>query len=155
MTTFVWVGIDPGATGAMAAIYGDGFIEIQDFTDPVGVRRCLHRLNDLHGDVKAAIESVHSMPREGVSSAFKFGVNVGVWKGMLAMAGIPYDEVTPQKWQKEIFDSTLKKGMDRKALSLERARRLFPSMEGFLARKKDHGRSDALLIAEWLHRKYP
>lgn len=150
----VYIGIDPGAAGAMAVLWEDGFVDMVDFEDEMAVilkLRSIFRSIDVH----VAIEAVHAMPREGVSSVFKFGVNVGTWKGMLKMAGIPYDEVTPQKWQKEMFDSVLKKGMDRKAMSLERARRLFPNAAGFLTRKKDHGRSDALLIAAWMKRKYP
>jgi len=44
-----------------------------------------------------------------------------------------------------------KAGKDTKAASLATARRLF--LGASLARKKDHGRADALLIAWWAKRQ--
>ena len=38
------------------------------------------------------------MPHDGRSSLFKFGVNYGVWLGILASKQIPTIEVSPQKW---------------------------------------------------------
>jgi len=46
------------------------------------------------------LESVHAFPTDGRSSAFKFGENFGVWKGILSSFEIETILVTPQKWQK-------------------------------------------------------
>ena len=91
------------------------------------------------------------MPQQGVVSMFKFGTNYGIWQGRLEALGIPFLFVTPQKWQREVFDSAVKG--DRKAMSLSLARRIFPDMLEHLKRKKDDGRADALLIAEWARRQ--
>lgn len=143
----IYIGIDPGQTGAMAII-GDGLEEIYDFDDGDSMTN----LRLVSADqVKAVIEKVAAMPKQGVSSTFKFGTNFGIWIGRLEALGIPFDYVTPQKWKKEMFDSMPRSG-DQKAMSLDRARRLFPEMRDQLKRKKDHNRADALLLAEYCRR---
>jgi crossover junction endodeoxyribonuclease RuvC len=92
----------------------------------------------------AWLENVHSMPREGVSSAHKFGRCWGAVDGVLGALGIATNLVTPQKWKR---DAGLI-GRDKDAGRLL-ALRLFPSLAGELKRKKDHGRADALLIARY------
>lgn len=151
----IWLGIDPGQYGAMAVLVTDlskppdymsyPHNQVFDFNDG-GALNFLQNWEV----TKAVLESVHSMPKQGVASSFKFGMNFGIWKGRLEALGIPYDLITPQKWQKVIFDS-MPRG-DRKAMSLDRARRLFPEMADMLKRKKDHSRADALLLAEYARR---
>lgn len=147
----IYIGIDPGQTGAMAIIdpTAGGYHRVWDFDDLDGLSWLK---TAVIGEIsfKAVLEKVHSMPKQGVSSSFKFGMNFGIWRGRLEALGIPYDLVTPQKWQKEIFDSMTK--TDRKTMSLDRARRLFPEMSDMLKRKKDHNRAEALLIAEYCRR---
>lgn len=143
----IHIGIDPGNTGAMAIIHDDE-IDIVDFDNP----KFFYILNYAkYWDVCAMIENVHSMPGQGVSSTFKFGSAFGQAIGMLKSFSIPYELISPQKWQKVIFDSA--KPTDRKQGSLDMARRLFPELiKKYLSRKKDHNRADALLIAEYCRR---
>ena len=47
--------------------------------------------------VEIYLEQVHAMPNDGKSSAFKFGVNYGMWFGITANYNV--NLVTPQKWQ--------------------------------------------------------
>ncbi len=151
MSDKVYIGIDPGQTGAMALIWPGDAVMIIDYDDPCGVGE-LRSLWDSHEyEVVACIEKVHSMPKQGVVSSFKFGTNFGIWQGRLEILQIPYDFVTPQKWQKEMFDSMTK--TDRKTMSLDRARRLFPeTAPKYLPLKKHHNRAEALLIAEYCRR---
>jgi len=51
-------------------------------------------------EVTAYIEKVHAMPHDGRSSLFKFGVNYGVWLGILNAQQIQTIEVSPQKWMR-------------------------------------------------------
>ena len=51
-------------------------------------------------DVMAVVEQVHSMPHDGVSRAFSFGMNYGKILGMFETLGIPYSTCTPGRWQK-------------------------------------------------------
>ena len=67
----------------------------------------------------------------------------------MAALSIPYVAPRPQEWQRGLVDR--KAGKDIKAASLATARRLFPGAS--LAREKDHGRADALLIAWWARRQ--
>jgi crossover junction endodeoxyribonuclease RuvC len=76
---------------------------------------------------------------------FTMGRGLGTWEGVLAGLGIPYELVTPQRWKKALMDGM---GKDKDASRLQ-AIRLFPAIAGQLARKKDDGRADALLIAEY------
>ena len=151
----IYIGIDPGKTGAMAVIFGEVRFEVYDFED----QNALLLLRDLYIDplgvyrIRAVIEKVNARPGQGVVSMFSFGSNYGQWIGRIEFCGFPYSLVTPQKWRKEVFDSEKsKRGLDKKAISLEQARRLFPSMSSELKRKKDHGRAEALLIAEYCRR---
>ena len=110
-----------------------------------------HGLRDLLeddgiGDVHVAwIEQVHAMPKQGVSSAFGFGRSVGAIEGVVAALYIPTEMVTPQEWKKRA-------GLLRKPKDAARglAIRLFPDVADRLARKKDVGRADALLIAHFM-----
>ena len=95
-----------------------------------------------HHPVLTGIEKVHAMPKQGVSSTFKFGSNYGSWLGAMSAMQMPHIIVTPAKWQRSLLDSG---GGDTKTRSLSMARRLFPNVDLHL--KKHHGRSDALLLA--------
>lgn len=48
------------------------------------------------------IELVHSMPKQGVASTFKFGVGYGILQGICGALRIPIIFVTPQEWKKEM-----------------------------------------------------
>ncbi|MCK4816256.1 hypothetical protein KA005_10850, partial [bacterium] len=50
--------------------------------------------------VSAIIERVHSMPDQGVSSSFKFGMNYGFLRACLISQRIPFSDSTPKNWQK-------------------------------------------------------
>ena len=140
-----YIGIDPGMTGAIAIISGD-YVDVGDFENMDGLRVLTGAVMGTH-TCFAFIEKVHSMPKQGVSTTFKFGKATGRAIGWLEALGIPFEEITPAKWGKLVFDSGTKTG-DNKADSLAMGRKLFPSMLPHLKRKKDHNRAEALLIAE-------
>lgn len=146
----IFIGIDPGNSGAAAVI--DERMSIiglfdwpGDEVQAAGLLRSMRLMKTSH----AAIEKVHAMPKQGVVSVFKFGTNYGIWKGILAAMEIPFHEVTPRAWQKGVIS----KARDKKP-SIAAAMRLFPSAElvGPRGGTKD-GRADALLIAYWLLRQ--
>ena len=45
------------------------------------------------------VEEVSAMPKQGVSSTFKFGYVAGAIRGMLALMGKPVTMVRPQVWK--------------------------------------------------------
>lgn len=151
----IYLGVDPGKAGAIAALYPNGTADAWDMPeDARGIADCLRDVVISAASNKyriiAAVEKVGAMPGQGVVSMFTFGRGVGWVEGCLASSYISTTMVTPQKWQREVFDSA-KKPENRKMASLELARRLFPHVT--LHRKKDHGKAEALLIALWLERQ--
>jgi hypothetical protein len=145
MTT---IGIDPGKNGGIAWISdGKPCVEkmpetLRDLWELIDdIRRCemaTPRFSNEHG-LKAYIESVHSSPQMGVKSAFTFGNGFGHLEMALTAAGIPFERVRPQAWQKAMGCLT---GGD-KNISKRRAQELFPQL------KITHSTADALLIAHY------
>ncbi len=141
------IGIDPGASGGIAIRYTempgrtDALMAYKLDTTEADVAGTLRLLHDAHGaePTFAYIERVHSMPKQGVASSFKFGQSYGFLRGLLIALKIPFEEVTPQKWQKAM--GCLTKGDKR--VSKARAQQLFPNV------KVTHAIADALLIAEY------
>ena len=141
-----WLGIDPGATGAVALILEDGRVVIRDWPgDECALADLCSELSDLAAVDLAVIESQQAMPKQGVVSTFKLGVNYGMWLSALAGQGWPFRVVRPADWKKGFGYPTGKKGS--KAHSLTLARRLYPQAAHMLGRGCDHGRAEALLLA--------
>jgi crossover junction endodeoxyribonuclease RuvC len=139
MKTSAWLGIDPGQSGSIACLFPSGnatWIKL-DSTD--------HDVSDWLQDVianyycKAVIERVSAMPKQGVSSSFKFGRSFGFLQGLLVAYKVPFALITPQTWQKHM--KCLTKG--DKNVSKAAAQRLWPKI------KITHTNADALLIAEY------
>lgn len=151
----IFLGIDPGLDGAAAALAEHGTI-ISVFDTPtllVGkggkrdydvrtMRAWLGAYAPETCDV--AIEHQQAFPGQGVTSMFSLGRGYGIWLGLLAGLGMSYSPISPVRWRKAMLDG-LPKGKDTGRL---RAMQLFP--DASLSRKKDHGRADALLLAEYL-----
>ena len=140
-----WLGIDPGQTGALVVLYEDNSMDFFDWPGDPSIAATNLKAYVADGKfVMAVLEKVNAMPGQGVSSMFKFGMNYGIWQGLLAAFQIPYDLVTPQKWQKGIYKA---EDGDKKNRSLSVVRRLYPHLSENFKRKKDHGRADAFLMA--------
>jgi hypothetical protein len=83
------------------------------------------------------------------SAAFKFGMSYGALRMALTAAGIPFDEVTPQRWQKTLGVTPREKGEPKssfKARLKTKAQSLFPRTSITLKT------ADALLLAEYCRR---
>lgn len=142
----IYIGIDPGASGALAIIK-DGEIELYPFDERRYIDECYLVYKE---DTKCCLEHVSAMPGQGVTSMFKFGENFGFIQGVLQSYGIPYELVRPQKWKKE-FSITSDKNT-----SIEVCKRLFPNVNlkrTERCRKDDDGLAEALLMAEYARRK--
>jgi hypothetical protein len=150
MAMKAFMGIDPGASGAAALITADGQALVRDYPGDPSLAAELIRTWRIEYRIElAALESVHAMPKQGVSSMFKLGANFGAWLGILAALGVPHVLVRPQEWQRGIL--TKGDGLDTKIRSLTAARRQWPDVE--LGRKKDHGRADALHLAAYARQR--
>jgi len=138
----ITIGIDVGANGAIAWIdeRGKSCVEkmpdtLQDLWELV-VSISLNAGTGGLG-VRAYLEAVSSSPQMGVVSSFSFGRGYGNLEMALTAAGIPFERVRPQVWQKAMGCMT--KG--DKNVSKRRAQELFPD------KKIIHATADALLIA--------
>jgi Holliday junction resolvasome RuvABC endonuclease subunit len=132
------IGIDPGKNGAIAWIAnGKPCVEkmpetLQDLWELIsGIT--------VEGECVAYLEQVSSSPQMGVTSAFTFGNGFGHLEMALTAAGIPFERVRPQAWQKAM--GCMSKG--DKNVTKARAQELFPSL------KITHSTADALLIASY------
>ncbi|MDD4962077.1 MAG: crossover junction endodeoxyribonuclease [Candidatus Marinimicrobia bacterium] len=150
------LGIDPGIGGALALLSRDyDLLAVIDMPVMAGTGKRqqvnaaeLSKIIDSwqresEGDqLIAFIEQVSARPGQGVSSMFSFGDSFGTVRGVLAAKGIPLLLVTPQAWKKRAGLIGSEKDRSRTV-----AQQMFPSAD--LARKKDIGRADALLIARY------
>jgi crossover junction endodeoxyribonuclease RuvC len=141
-----YAGIDPGLSGAVALLPDGELPQVEDWPGDPSAAADIIRDWSMENEIQlVALEAVSSMPKQGVASTFKFGVNFGAWQGILSALGLPHLMPRPTEWQKGLVRKS--DGADPKARSLAVARRLFPGAE--LSKKKDHGRADALLLAWW------
>lgn len=163
----LFVGIDPGATGAVALYCPDtGHLEVHDmpFFEITVARKTRKRvdivglialLSDTGEDAIAAgaLEAVASRPTDSHVTAFAFGEAFGSIKGCLAAALVPYELVHPATWKKE-FGLAGKKDADGADDARAAISRLMPQHAHFFRRKLDHNRADAALLAVYCARNH-
>jgi len=95
-----------------------------------------------HQPDRSAIERGQALPRQGSSSDFKFGRACGALEAALALCEVPLTIVEPSVWKR----AQHLRGGDKEQ-ARQRAIEIFPSAHPLLARKKDHQRAEAALIA--------
>jgi Holliday junction resolvasome RuvABC endonuclease subunit len=140
----LFLGVDPGASGAFAVVTAngqcEGWIKSKETEHDVATW-----LRERAMRIRAGLlEQVHSMPKQGVASSFKFGMSYGFCRGILVASGVAFETITPLKWQQAMRCCT---GGD-KNVSKAAAQRLWPT------EKITHANADALLIAELCRRKW-
>ena len=141
-----YLGIDPGIRGGIAFLFPvDGSLFVYDIPT-VGGEVDVDTLAGIlgtHGNIEmATIERAQAMPKQGVSSTFKYGVAYGSLRAAVTMCRIPYQLVSPRVW-KRYYGLRSDKEKSR-ALAI----RLWPGRDLF-SRRKDHGRAEAALIANY------
>lgn len=151
----VYIGIDPGATGAIGVLkivpeIGAEIAEVYDYPGDEFLLAEMARSGPLFGlnPVAVVIEAQQAMPKQGVSSMFALGENYGTWRTFCAMLGWRVSRIRASVWKKGAgypvgdYDASKKH-------SLYLARSLYPGMVQQLARVKDNGRAEALLLARY------
>jgi len=154
------IGVDPGMSGAIAFLAGDGSLtDVVDMPVFAVVKRVggkdltknhvnVHDLGSLlrrSGDATAIVELVGARPGDGSVQAFQFGFGVGAIHGACGAIGLRIETVTPQKWKKHFGLAAAKDA------SRQLATRRFPAHAGLFKRVKDDGRAEAALIALYHH----
>ena len=166
----VYIGIDNGADGAIAAFDGRANgrairVDLMPTLD-VGVLRSGKRgtkrmldhaailglLRDratgtLDGDVFAVLEKAQPFPKEGIATSFNAGASYGAIQMALTALRIPFEIVPPKMWQAIILKGV--DGTDTKMRAILKARRTFPDLDLTPGRmRKPHtGIADAACMA--------
>ena len=145
----VTIGIDPGLTGAIAALdEASQLILCADLPVIRSGKLAWIDSNELTSLLMRArngrpaqilVERSQAMPGQGVSSTFCTGVVLGSILAACQRVAIPLHLVTAAVWKR-----SMGLGSDKSA-SLDKARLLFPTAD--LDRVKDHNRAEALLLA--------
>ena len=148
----VVMGIDPGASGACAFYWPEapGLVVIEDMPVVNGQvsGAMLADMIRRYQPTEAMVELVGSMPKQGVSSTFKFGFSTGIIHGTLGALNVPFSLVTPAKWKRQMGLSSDKEAARAMAL------RTFPAIAPRFYRKADHNRAEAALLAYYAAHLY-
>ena len=144
------IGVDPGLSGALVVLDNNEPVEWELM--PVMKVGTQNRVNGaaVYAFIAASrcehvyIESVHAMPKQGVSSTFNFGHAAGVVEGVVAAMSLPYTLVTPQYWKKHAGLIGTEKDAAR-----ARAIQLWPKWKEIHKKIKGQAYADAALIARY------
>lgn len=147
------VGIDPGKTGAMAITHADGSVQFFD-VPRIKLRgkdkpAWTEWVNEWSEALRWAapdmvvIEDIAARPGQGVTSMFNFGRTLGFAHGIVASTcDCPIHFITPSVWKAKLGLLKSDKGASR-----ELCRTLYPWTAPDIARVKDDGRAEAVLLA--------
>ena len=163
------IGIDPGVTGAIAALFPDGKITIVDLptvkTDGfkgIAPMELWSILNNIVNDPSFKISENHLVYPQSVTAYCEKSVLPpgdgklavrsmydcrGVIRTALAYCSIPLRYVPPQTWKKYHGIPKQPNAKEAKEYSRGLALQLRPDLAESLKRKKDHNRAEAVLIA--------
>ena len=150
LTTYRYIGIDPGKSGGITVIDEDGSMETIKCPDrTIDMALMFYSfVGDEPNNVKLLMENLWARPNNAVRSAFTYGVNYGQWLGIAAAAEIHMYTVIPSEWMTAVG---CEKGMDyaqRKKWLKERAKELYPDCKVTLYT------ADSILIAHYAKETY-
>lgn len=157
----IYLGIDPGLTGGVGVLYPYEEQAVYDMPVMQNVRAAEKGRVRMHIDPVALSDLLLPFdPRhcrtfveytqagmKGALANYSLGHSSGIIMGVLSALGFTYEMVRPQEWKKEFGLLKSEKDASRK-----RAAALYPSLA--LTRKKDHGRAEAILLAEYGRRHF-
>jgi crossover junction endodeoxyribonuclease RuvC len=155
----IWLGIDIGLTGAVAAIDWQGRVQIADLAttavdgkrtvnrrlSALELRRTVYALCPAVESTVAVIEDIHAGFGQGAAARASLMHSRGIVEAVLELCHTETVIVSPRTWKADL--GLL---LARKSGSIERAVALYPQAAGYLRRQKDHNRAEALLLAHWL-----
>jgi crossover junction endodeoxyribonuclease RuvC len=147
------LGIDPGISGGLVLVraHTSGHIIESGMRMPtvrcgkkkiVDAREINLWLIEVPRIDVAVVESVHAMPKQGVSSSFSFGRNTGAVESLALIHARVVNWVTPQLWKKHFGLSKIKKE------SIILAQEIYGT-RFYWDRLADDGVAEAALMAQW------
>ncbi len=152
----LYIGIDPGSSGALCALNAAGqpvhLIKLPTVKtrrgrtklESVKLRAFLQKASVQH----VCVEDIWAQPSQGVKAAFTYGYNYGQLCDSLEASELPVEFITPATWQKAY---KVPKG---KQSSIHIALQFYPSLQQDLKYKNSHNKADAVLIARYCWEKY-
>lgn len=167
---FLYVGIDPGVSGALACYCPSGEVppkvwniptltvcrggktragnpkrkRIYDETAAISLLCEVGEIAETHHlQLRVALEDVQAMPRDSKPGCFTFGESKGFWRGALSALRMSYVLIRPNEWR----PAMLGRGAN-KAEAIAMAKRLCPTVD--LSGTSGHNRAEALLLAVYL-----
>jgi crossover junction endodeoxyribonuclease RuvC len=141
------IAIDPGAVSGAYAALSDWELVVGDLPTVDGnidVPALAALIRRLRCQV-AIVEIVGPMPKQGISSTGKFMRAVGRIEGTILTLGLSLTRVAPSQWKAS--HGLLNRDKDA---ARSRALELYPHVAHHLARKRDVGRADSILMLDWL-----
>lgn len=165
----IWIGCDPGKSGAIVCINEIGacfWTHIPIVADEISIVK----LKEFFWSViekftieMCIVEDVHSIFGSSAKANFEFGRSLGILEAMVASLEIPWVKVAPKTWQKLCHQGVTKLD-DKKKMSLLASQRLLPG-NSFLtneslilptkkAVKPHDGIVDAALISYYCRQNY-
>lgn len=169
----VWIGIDPGVTGAVAFVSArdhvvfdlpvvrvpttrkrkSGDPAMRSEYDYAGIA-ALFSVVEAHAParMRVALEKGSTRPGDTGLTSFVVGVGYGLWPLFLHRIGLATETVIPLTWKRSL--GLAGRGVDKSAakeLSRVEAQKRFP--RAILTAKAHHNRAEALLLAEYARLK--
>ena len=151
--TRLFVGVDPGKTGAIAVInergepqWVDDIPRLGGEVDAKGFVEMLRESRNLIAC--AAIERTQAMPQTPRSICHSLGMSEGMALAGLLMLEVRVVRPRPNEWKK-VLDVPADK-----VKAKEKAEMMFPTMKHRLTRASDHNRAEALLLADYARRMW-
>lgn len=156
------LGVDPGLSGALALLTDEGKVV---WCRDMPTLRATRSRRELDGPtivawlepfrwsnngLRMTIELPGVRPMQHASAGIKTGISWGRVVGIAEALAIPFEVVSPQRWQKTILGDVPKGASKDMARAL--AQRLWPQAE--LGNRKTQDRSDALCLAEYGRRMW-
>ena len=168
------LGVDPGKTGAVAFLGGERFpqghpahgnVPVPNWVRDMPIRRegkkfsydvvamrgiveeaqqAVYDAGVAGASLRVVVETTNAFPNMGRSTLWQQAWGIAIWQGLCVGMGLQPHLVHANTWTAALGI----RGSD-KAGHLRMARDLYPDMRMSLERQRDHGRADAILVAEW------
>jgi hypothetical protein len=144
------LGVDPGLSGAAVILEQiETTVMLVSVIDlPIAGEGSRRRLDSVtfarwiwdHRPSHAYVEAGRAMPKQGVTSMFRYGRVCGAIEGVVAACRIPMTLIEPATWKRHLRLNSSKEDCRARALQL------LPNAAGELQRVKDHHRAEAILL---------
>lgn len=124
--------IDPGLSGSLCVNINGEVITHNCPDSQYEIHKLVEEYKDLSVSneckIYAVIELVHSMSKQGVKSTWTFASNFASWQMALICHEIPFLEVRPKEWQKQLGGCPKDK-KERKNYIKDKMQKAFPQLK--------------------------